>query len=131
MALLTTLALSGSQYQYKVADFRCRFVRRYNQFNPESAPCCDCIEMTVIAPDTDDYTFYEWYINRSIMSGKLIYELPVTVSSNMEVRKIEFKDAQCFSIKEDYDIDKDSRRLLTLSIVPEKVSMDNVSFAHL
>ena len=132
MALLTTLKLNDISDDYKVMDFHLHMSRRYNQFNPESAPSCESIEMTVVAPSTDDYTIYEWYNNDSLMSGKLTYELPVSLNHTYsESRIIEFQDAKCFAFRENYDIDSASRRLLTIKIVPERVTMDNVSFNKL
>ena len=71
MALLTTLKLKDVSDDYKVADFHLHMSRSYNQFNPESAPSCESIEMTVVAPSTDDYTIYEWYNNDSLLSGPI------------------------------------------------------------
>lgn len=131
MALLSTLTFKDITNEFNVLDFRCHFSRRYNHFNPESTPFCERIEMTVVAPETDDYTIYEWYINRNLMSGKLTYKLPVTLKSSGEDRLIDFFDAQCFSISENYDINEKKKRLLKIVIIPEKVSMQNVSFSHL
>ena len=131
MALLSTLTFKDITNEFNVLDFRCHFSRRYNHFNPESTPFCERIEMTVVAPETDDYTIYEWYINRNLMSGKLTYKLPVTLKSSGEDRLIDFFDAQCFSISENYNINEKKKRLLKIVIIPEKVSMQNVSFGHL
>ncbi|MBO4811130.1 MAG: hypothetical protein J5552_06130 [Prevotella sp.] len=132
MALLTTLQIKDAPAEYKVADFRCHYARRYNQFIPESKPSCERIEITVVAPETDDYTIYEWFINRSLMSGRLSYELPVSLNhSNSERRTIDFTDARCFAFSESYDIDAQSRRLLKMAIVPEHVSIDGMAFEHL
>ena len=132
MALLATLKLKDVMDDYKIADFHLHMSRHYNQFNPESAPSCESIEMTVVAPVTDDYTIYEWYNNDSLMSGTLTYELPVSLNHTYsDTRVIEFQDAKCFAFSENYDIDSTSRRLLTIRIVPEKVTMDSVSFNKL
>ena len=132
MALLTTLNLNDVADDYKVADFHLHMSRSYNQFNPESAPSCERIEMTVVAPSTDDYTIYEWYNNDSLLSGKLMYELPVSLNHTYsEIRTIEFRDARCFAFSECYDIDNTCRRLLTIRIVPEKVQMEGVNFNKL
>ena len=131
MALLTTLTFKDITSVFNVLDFRCHFSRRYNHFNPESTPSCERIEMTVVAPETDDYTIYEWYVNRSLMSGTLTYKLPVTLKSSGEDRLIDFFDAQCFSLSENYDINEKKKRLLKIVIIPEQVSMQNVSFSHL
>ena len=131
MALLSTLTFKDITNEFNVLDFRCHFSRRYNHFNPESAPFCERIEMTIVAPETDDYTIYEWYINRNMMSGTLTYELPVTLKNSGDKRSIDFVDAQCFSISENYDISEMKKRLLKIVIIPEQVSMQNVSFIHL
>ena len=132
MALLTTLKIKDVQHDYKVVDFRLHMARSYNHFNPESAPSCERIEMTVVAPDTDDFTFYEWYKNRSMLSGRLAYELPVSLNHTYsEKRIIAFKDAQCYGLTESYDIDEKSRRLLKVMIVPEQVTMNDIEFDKL
>jgi len=131
MALLSTLSFKDITNVYNVRDFRCHYSRHYNHFNPESTPFCERIEMTVVAPETDDYTIYEWYINRSLMTGTLTYELPVTLKSSCDKRSINFVDAQCFSISEYYNISEPNKRLLKIVIIPEKVTMQDVSFSHL
>lgn len=132
MALLTTLKLKDIEDDYKVADFRLHMARNYNQFNPESAPACECIEITVVAPSTDDYTIYEWYNRSNLMSGTITYELPVSLNHTYsEKRIIEFQDAQCFAFSENYDINNTCRRMLTIKVVPEKVTMDSVYFTKL
>ena len=132
MALLTTLKLKDTEHDYKVADFRLHMARSYNQFNPDSAPTCERIEMTVVAPSTDDYTFYEWYKNRSLLSGRLVYELPVSLSHTYSERRIiDFEDAQCFGFQECYDLYTEHRRLLKLMVVPDRITMDSVSFEKL
>jgi len=126
------LKLKDVSDDYKVADFHLHLSRNYNQFNPESAPTCESIEMTVVAPTTDDYTIYQWYNDDSLLSGKLMYELPVSLNHTYsEIRTIEFQDARCFAFSEHYDIDQASRRLLTIRIVPEKVTMEGVYFNKL
>jgi len=132
MALLTTLKIKDAQQDYKVANFRMHMARSYNRFNPESAPMCEHIEITVVAPNTDDYTFYEWFKNRSMLSGQLAYELPVSLNHTYsETRVIEFKDAQCYTFTESYDISDKNRRLLKIRIIPEHVTMNSIEFDKL
>ena len=132
MALLTTLTINDIQNEYKVADFRMHMARSYNQFNPDSAATCERIEMTVVAPNTEDYTFYEWFKNRSKLSGQLAYELPVSLNHTYsETRIVKFKDAQCYAFTESYDINSKSRRLLKIMIVPNHVDVEKVEFDKL
>ena len=132
MALLTTLKIKDVPNDYKVWDFRLHMARSYNNFHPSSAASCELIEMTVVAPDTDDYTFYEWFNSRSLLSGQLAYELPVSLNHTYsETRVIDFKDAQCYAFTESYDINTQSRRLLKIMLVPQQVEMDSIEFDKL
>ncbi len=132
MALLTTLKIKDVPNDYKVWDFRLHMARSYNNFHPSSAASCERIEMTVVAPDTDDYTFYEWFNSRSLLSGQLAYELPVSLNHTYsETRVIDFKDAQCYAFTESYDINTQSRRLLKIMLVPQQVEMDSIEFDKL
>ena len=132
MALLTTLKIKDVPNDYKVWDFRLHMARSYTNFHPSSAASCERIEMTVVAPDTDDYTFYEWFNSRSLLSGQLAYELPVSLNHTYsETRVIDFKDAQCYAFTESYDINTQSRRLLKIMLVPQQVEMDSIEFDKL
>ena len=76
--------------------------------------------------------FYEWFINRSVLSGSLYYELPVTsASAYPEERSIGFTDARCLAFTEHYDVRDNNRRLLTLTLVPEEVTLDEINVKHL
>lgn len=66
------------------------------------------------------------------MSGKLSYELPVTSKNAYpEARTIGFVDAKCLAFSEHYDIQRKSRRLLTLELIPQQVKIDDIDVNHL
>lgn len=132
MALLTKLKFQDVHDPYLVVEFHCSYARKHNRYLPTSSPACEQIEITVIAPGTDDFLFYEWFINQSLLSGSLSYELPVTTTNAYpEARSIEFTDAKCLSFSEHYDVSCKNRRLLTLVIIPEEVKIDNIDVKHL
>ena len=132
MALLTKLKIQDVKDPYLVVGFHCRYARKHNRYIPISSPACEQIEITVIAPSTDDFLFYEWFINRNMLSGSLSYELPVTSKNAYpEARCIGFTDAKCLSFTEHYDVSSKNRRLLTLMIIPEEVKIDGVNVKHL
>ena len=132
MALLTKLCIKEVQNSYLVTDFRCRYARNHNGILPTSRPTCNKIEITVIAPATDDFLFYEWFVNQSVLSGKLSYELPITCKNAYpDARTISFVDAKCLAFTEHYDIRRKSRRLLTLEIIPQQVKIDDIDVNHL
>lgn len=132
MALLTKLTIQDVQNEYLVVGFHCTYSRQHNRYVPTSRPTCDQIEITVVAPEKDDFLFYEWFIEQSTLTGKITYELPVTSKNAYpEVRSIGFTDARCLSFTEHYDVNSMSRRLITIVIVPEEVKIDDVEVKHL
>ena len=132
MALLTKLYIKDRQDYYLVTDFRCHYSRKHNGFIPTSRPTCNKIEITVVAPETDDFLFYEWFVNQTVMSGNLSYELPVSSKNAYpEARTIGFVDAKCLAFSEHYDIKRKSRRLLTLELIPQQVTIDDIDINHL
>lgn len=136
MALLTKLYIQDHPDHYLVTDFRCHYSRTHNGFLPTSRPTCNMIEITVVAPESDDFLFYEWFVNQTLLSGKLSYELPVTCKNAYpDARTIGFVDAKCLAFTEHYDIRQDirrkSRRLLTMQIIPQRVKIDDIDVEHL
>ena len=128
MALLTKLKIQDTQGTYLVVGFRCRHAKKHDRYHPISAPVCEQIEITVVAPTTDDFLLYEWFINHNELSGKLSYELPVTVrNASPGTRCIGFTDARCLKFSEHYDVSLKSRRLLTIVIIPRKVTIDGIN----
>lgn len=132
MALLTKLYINEVQDPYLVVDFHCRYSKKHDGLRPITTPTCNRIEITVIAPETDDFLFYEWFVDQSMLSGHLAYELPVsTKNAYQEERTIGFVDAKCFAFSEHFDIRQKSRRLLTLELVPMQVTIDDLDIRHL
>lgn len=132
MALLTKLYINEVQEPYLVVGFRFRYARKHDGFRPVSAPACERMEITVIAPETDDFLFYEWFINRSMLSGYLAYEQPVSAKNAYpEERTVCFIDAKCLAFSEHFDIRRKNRRLLTLEVIPERINIDGTDIRHL
>jgi len=118
--------------EYLVANCRCHFSRRYNGFRPDMDAICERVEITVIAPGMEDLSLYEWYINGTLQSGRLIYDLS-GISGNDEpvTREVLFNDAYCFALAEEYNINGGNRRLLKLSIVGENITINDSKFVNL
>jgi len=132
VALLTKLKMQDIQDPYLVVGFRCRYSRKHNGFHPTTSPACEQMEITVVAPENDDFLFYEWFTNRGKLSGSLSYELPVSPQNGSgEKRVIDFSDAGCLSVSEHYDISDRNRRLITVVIVPDEVKIDDINVKHL
>ena len=132
MALFTKLYINEIQSPYLVVDFRFHYERSHDGYRPISSPTCERMLITIIAPQADDFLFYEWFINQDVLSGHLAYELPVTTrNAYPEERTIGFVEAKCLAISEHYDIRQNSRRLLTLEVIPEQVQIDEMDINHL
>ena len=115
--------------QYMVADCRMDFVRSYNQSCPEGSARCEKVEVSVIAPGKGDLSLFEWYADRSMQNGRLLFNLQSDGATEVQNAHIlYFEDAQCFTLSETYDIDKSRRRLIKLGITANVMEIDGISY---
>lgn len=115
--------------EYLVVDFHTRVCRLHNAYHPSSAPVCEFVEVTVVAPDRSDLTLLEWYLENTCMSGRLsCVGLDVMEEKAEARRSIVFRDAQCFGMREWYDATGHQRRLLRLSFSPRAIEFEGVSY---
>lgn len=136
MALSASLQFGNNQISlysktYDVVECKCHFKRHHNFYLPDANAICDKMELTVVAPGKEDLNLYEWYIDQTSQSGKLTFDLTVASNNGAQVTKeITFEDALCFSIAENYDINKQHRRLLTLEVIADQITVEDVKFNH-
>ena len=114
--------------QFLVADCRFVFDRPYNDFCPEGHTRCERMELFVVAPGKEDLTLFEWFANQSVLDGRVIISLGATNDNNLDSQEIVFEEAVCFALSEMYDIESSMRRLLKLSILANKICIDDVCF---
>lgn len=115
--------------EYLLTDFKTRTHRLHDEFRPGAEKYCDYMETTVIAPGRDDMQMYEWFINKSTLSGRLLIQLPPKPNQNEpDCQEIFFEEAQCFSFEEEYHINKNQRRMLRLQFVAEQVIINGITF---
>ena len=118
--------------EYPVADFKCHVARRHNEARPDGGAQCDQMELTVVVPGRDDLNLYEWYVNRSAMSGRILIELSSPArNEDSEWKEILFEDGVCFSMSEEYHIDRNVRRTLKLQIAASEITVDDIVFKTL
>lgn len=121
MALIATLQFGDNdsrQYTktYTVSEVKRHLVRSHNRYFPDGPVRCERIEVTVVVPGREDLTLIDWYVNRSVMTGRVVVAMSNDAKSEAGAeREMLFEDAQCFSLTEDYDIDSGVRRRLTIS----------------
>ena len=133
MALIATLQFGDNDNkryskEYLVSDVRCHIQRLHNRYYADSTAKCERLEVTVVAPGMDDLTFLDWYVNQSVMTGRVVIAMSNEVKLDIsDSKEILFEDARCFQLKERYDIGG-GRRMMTLSIAAHTMTIDNVKF---
>ena len=115
--------------EYLLTDFKTRTHHMHDKYRPGADKYCDYIEVTVIAPGREDMLMYDWFINRSTLSGRLLIQLPPKPNqSEPDYQEIFFEEAQCFSFEEEYHINRNQRRMLRLQFVAEEVIINGITF---
>ena len=114
--------------KFMVADCRFVFDRSYNDFCPEGDTRCERMELFVVAPGKDDLTLFEWFADQSVLDGRVTISLGATSDNSLDSQEIVFEEAVCFALSEMYDINSSMRRLLKLSILANKICIDDVCF---
>lgn len=115
--------------EYLLTDFKCRTHRLHDEYRPGADKYCDYLEATVIAPGREDMQMYEWFIRRSTLCGRLLFQLPPKPNqSEPDCQEIFFEEAQCFSFEETYHSNLNQRRMLRLQFVAEQVIINGITF---
>lgn len=115
--------------EYLLTDFKTCTHRLHDKYRPGADKYCDYVEATVIAPGREDMLMYDWFINRSTLTGRLLIQLPPKANqSEPDYQEIFFEEAQCFSFEEEYHINLNQRRMLRLQFVAEEVTINGITF---
>ena len=134
MSLIKKLQIGNNQIgkytkEYLLKDFKCHTLRMHNEYRPGADKYCDSIDLVVIAPGREDMQLYEWFIQQSTITGRLLIQLPPKLNqSEPDTQEIIFEEARCFSFEEEYHINCNQRRLLRLMFVAEEVNINGVIF---
>ncbi len=115
--------------EYQVVRCRVRVSRTHNSYMPDSDPRCKEVRLSVIVPNKDDLELFEWYMEQSSLSGKLVIDLSNQAAKyDVTERTFKFEEAKCFSIAETYDMESPYRHLLELGIMMPELEIDEVTF---
>lgn len=115
--------------EYKVVQCEVKVSRHHNSYTPDGNPRCDQLILSVIAPNKDDLMLFEWYIDQSTLSGKVVIDLANQSSKyDITTRTLKFEDAKCVSIAETYNISDTNRHMLKLGIMAKKLEIDEIEF---
>ena len=116
---------------YAVVDCHLHFMRHYNHFRPDTDARCEKVEVVVEAPGKDDLNLQEWYLNNEAQNGRIVFDLQSKTSSDTTQKLVEFEGARCYSFEEEYHINIQRRRYYRLSIVAEKITVNEIAFKNL
>ena len=116
---------------YNVVDCHLHFMRHYNHFRPDTDARCEKVEVVVEAPGKDDLNLQEWYLNNEAQNGRVVFDLQSKTSSDTTQKLVEFEGARCYSFEEEYHINIQRRRYYRLSIVAEKITVNEIAFKNL
>lgn len=121
----------NSDHVYNVADCHLHFMRHYNHFRPDTDARCEKVEVVVEAPGKNDLRLQEWFINNEPQNGRVIFDIPSKTAEASSEKTVEFEGAYCYSLEEVYHINIQRRRFFRLSIVADKITVNQTEFKNL
>ena len=135
MSLSATLQIGDNNIgvydrQYKVVRCQYNFSRGYNFRMPDTASRNKSIYITIVAPGKEDLSLYDWYINRTLLNGRILFDLSGQAMFDENPKMLCFEGASCFSLSESYHIDQENRRLIHIEITTEETTVDNIRFKN-
>ena len=135
MSLSATLQIGDNNIgvydrQYKVVRCQYNFSRGYNFRMPDTTSRNKSISITIVAPGKEDLSLYDWYINRTLLNGRILFDLSGQAMFDENPKTIYFEGASCFSLSESYHIDQEKRRLIHIEITTEETTVDNIRFKN-
>ena len=118
--------------QYPVVECDCHFSRHHDFYSPDSDPRCEKVMIMVVAPGKEDLELNEWYIDNSVLCGRILFDISdqAGTNGNDTTREIRFEDARCYLIEETYDISSSNRRLLKMEFLSSSIQIDNNLFVR-
>ena len=117
--------------QYNVVNLTCHYKRFTSSCRPNTDALCEHIAITLVAPDMEDLSLYDWYISGEPLNGRVALDLSEgQASADGNGVNLEFEEAYCYAIEEEYQIDGMMRRMLKLSIVADEVTFENATFKN-
>lgn len=135
MSLSATLQIGDNNIgiydrQYKVVRCQYNFSRGYNFRMPDTTARNKTIAITIVAPSKEDLSLYDWYINRTLLNGRIVFDLSDQAVFDENPKLLYFEGARCFSLSETYHIDQEVRRLIHIEITAEETTVDSISFKN-
>ena len=61
--------------QYNVVNLTCHYKRLTSSSRPNTDALCENIDLTLVAPDMEDLSLYDWYISGDPLNGRVALDL--------------------------------------------------------
>jgi hypothetical protein len=117
--------------QYNVVNLTCHYTRLTGSSRPNTDAQCEHIALTLVAPDMEDISLYDWYISGEPLNGRVALDLSDgQAGTDGNGVNLEFEEAYCYAIEEEYQNDGKMRRTVKLSIVAKEVTFENTTFKN-
>lgn len=114
--------------EYLMAGFSCQVSRSHNGARPDGLARCERMELTVVTPGREDLNLIEWYVGGTGLSGRVLIALSSPDLDREAWKEVQFEDAVCYSLAEEYHIDRRTRRTLKLGVMAREISVDDMVF---
>lgn len=105
---------------YKVSKKYDKITREVDKLNHYAE-----ITATFYAPDRDKSYIYNSYNLSTIFNGKIVIDksLLSSINNSETERNVYFYNAKIYSLEESYNINRSSKRILTVKIMAQKISI--------
>ena len=112
-------------------NLTCHYKRLTSSSRPSTDAQCENISLTLVAPDMEDLSLYDWYISGDPQNGRVVLNLSdAKADTDGSEANLEFEEAYCYAIEEEYQIDGMMRRTVKLSIVANEVTFEGATFKN-
>ena len=117
--------------QDNVVNLTCHYKRLTSSSRPSTDAQCENISLTLVAPDMEDLSLYDWYISGEPLSGRVVLALSDGKAGDSgSDANLVFEEAYCYAIEEEYQIDGMMQRTVKLSIVANEVTFEGATFKN-
>ena len=111
-----------------VTDYRWKVACSHNEARPDGMARCEQMEISVVSPGKSDLRFMNWYVSQTPLDGSILIEMVSAQNGKSDFKSVTFKNALCYSIAEEYHIDRNACRSLKLSLAAESLTVDSIVF---
>lgn len=116
--------------EYLLKEVKFRFIRNHTNYRPSDDGYCESIWIALYPPEKEDPTVFKWFISGESLDGRIIIELTDPLLENEErFTEIQFENAVCFDLQEDYEIEN-KLRVINIGLIAEETKVEDIKFSR-